>query len=363
MICYGDADTQSRYEEYKEYSSIDAHFKSNNIVDFQDTFDKYFNQKHHVAVVPSACNSYNTTTEFVAFPVNSDLNNVYSLYDGLIESYPNYVSKSLVGNVTVDGTELPIYRYDFTPPLINGSKMTDVCKVLLTNCTHGTEKFQISTTYRLMLDICENWRTCELLKTLRFNCHFTIIPIVNPYGFLNNTRKNENGIDLNRNFETDFVAGTDITSGSYSGTTANSEQSTQIINNLANTEYFDFMLDIHDFGNFSANNKVGYFTPCLKSPNTIGVCRAIALWANSKILTENTNIEDINASYFQSAEMSNFNGYLYSAFDNGVLIELMYSWGDDTLGTKETAQKIDVEILGGAILTMLNGYKCRYLNI
>jgi hypothetical protein len=362
MISYESLETIGEYEPYIEKDTIDIYLPSKSVIGLNDDFNNSLRKKFWSFVVPSMCNTYNTTTEFLAPPVAGDLNTAYSLYDGLVESYPDYVSKSLVGNVTVEGTDLPMYRYDFTPPLVASSNMEDVCKVLITNCTHGQERSQIPTTYRLMLDICENWRTSELLQTLRFNCHFTVIPIVNPYGYINNTRKNENGVDICRNFEPGHTIG-NPSDTNYGGETPNSEQSTQIITNLANTEYFDFMLDVHGYGTYSSGFKSGYVTPCMKRPADIAFGRALALWANSKTLKDNPSITDLTAHHFPSMETGGFGGYLSSVFRYGMTIELMYGWGDDSLGSNATGQKLAVEILGGAVLTMLNGYKCKHLEV
>ena len=58
--------------------------------------------------------------------------------------------------------------------------------------------------------------------------------MVNNYGFNNYTRKNENGVDLARNFPTDWVYNSDTTSSTYGGETPLSEQGAILVNQIMN---------------------------------------------------------------------------------------------------------------------------------
>ncbi len=57
-----------------------------------------------------------------------------------------------------------------------------------------------------MKEICDRWAADSRLETLRWGCHFIVIPIVSPYGFDNNTRKNENGVDPERNYPSQWTS-------------------------------------------------------------------------------------------------------------------------------------------------------------
>jgi hypothetical protein len=70
------------------------------------------------------------------------------------------------------------------------------------------------------------------LAELRSNIHFIVVPVVNIYGINKNQRKNENGIDLARNFEVDFVVGTNTSAVDYGGTEPLSELACQYIDTL-----------------------------------------------------------------------------------------------------------------------------------
>lgn len=60
----------------------------------------------------------------------------------------------------------------------------------------------------------------------RFN--FLILPCINPYGYVHNTRENKRGIDLNRSFEETGIAEVDIAKETIAG------------------QRFDFCIDFHE---------------------------------------------------------------------------------------------------------------------
>ena len=73
--------------------------------------------------------------------------------------------------------------------------------VLVTGGVHGDEPAGVAAT----LQFLERDNT-ELLKQFTF----VVIPCVNPYGYVHNTRENREGVDINRAFETEDVAEVDI---------------------------------------------------------------------------------------------------------------------------------------------------------
>ena len=69
--------------------------------------------------------------------------------------------------------------------------------VLITGGMHGDEPAGVEA----VLQFLERDNTA-LLK----NCSFLVIPCINPYGYVHNTRETVGGIDINRAFETEDVA-------------------------------------------------------------------------------------------------------------------------------------------------------------
>lgn len=178
---------------------------------------------------------------------------VYSMFDALMATYPNYISKEFLGN---DATGLPINVYYFTPSFPVASVDTKTPKVFLTCGTHGAEKASTLTTYLMLKEMCEKWEEDELLEVLRYNVKFIIIPVVTPWAWDNNKRINSNGVDINRNFPHDWVQDT-FGSQYYGGTSPLSELEAQYVKSVFdNNPDIDIMYDFHNF--FSSGNS-NYF--------------------------------------------------------------------------------------------------------
>lgn len=69
--------------------------------------------------------------------------------------------------------------------------------ILITGGVHGDEPAGVQTVLQFLAR-----DNAELLK--RFT--FVVIPCVNPYGYVHDTRENSDGVDINRSFETEEVS-------------------------------------------------------------------------------------------------------------------------------------------------------------
>ena len=193
--------------------------------------------------------------------LNISVEDYYEMYDELMNKYPEYITKSLAGT---DDFGNNIYRYDFKPKNADFRKdLTDVPptfnkpRIFLVSSTHGAEKTVIWALYNTMRLICDEWKKSEALEFLRWNAEFIVIPIICPTGYKNNTRKNGNGVDLNRNYPADWENGpNDPSSESYRGTAPLSEKESQICYNIMANENLTFAIDYH---NFFAPAKTNYF--------------------------------------------------------------------------------------------------------
>lgn len=173
---------------------------------------------------------------------------IYTFYDELVSMYPNYVTKTVLGAET-SGKSL--CRYDFKPqnPIYDNTYKQKIPKVFLTVGTHGSEKTSVWVMLQTMKLICENWSTNTALEKLRWGVHFIVIPLLNPYGWEMNARKNANGVDLARNYPTGWVLGNDPTASTYGGTSPLSEIETQFANTILveNKEDLIYICDFHNF--------------------------------------------------------------------------------------------------------------------
>lgn len=168
------------------------------------------------------------------------LDEIINGYDNLVETYPDYVTKTLLGKDASD--TYPIYRYDFCPsvPRVDGNvkvishsyKKTDYPVIIMDACIHGAERPCAKAMLNLMTLIA-NAKDNSILGWLRNNIHFVIIPISNVWGYANDSRTNSNGVDLNRNFPVYWEFGDSTTDNDrYKGESPLSEEEAQYLNSI-----------------------------------------------------------------------------------------------------------------------------------
>ena len=345
--------------------------------------------------VDAVCDHYSNEADMVDIPKGEGnryidpVNDIYALYDGLVAAYPGYVTRELMGEITPDMVQtpntaawqqsgeqlpaltetLPIYRYDFKPPMLMGSKTDDVSKILYCSGTHGGEISPVLQGYRFFKDLCENWQNQELLKSLRFNCHFTVIPIVNPYGIKFSRKTNERGVNLNRNFTKEWVYVEDdgTYKSPYGGEAPATELATRRIEEMTANERFDFGIDHHTFDSFvgldasTYGRHIGYFcSNDVARPQDKSFADLAGIWISAKTVCNNTMVTDLSKSYCRTTAGTAFNGYLFSAFPAGYCFETIFSWGNTDEGKAMEAvypcQKFGAEVLGGIFHTAMVSY-------
>ena len=145
-------------------------------------------------------------------------NDVYGWYDNLMNEFPDYITRTLLGYATgSDGSEnrnYPIYEYNFKPlkpvvglvgyPPSQNDNAAVYPRLLITSSVHGNEKLGVWTTYQIMKDICENADNRYFAEFFRYNVEIRVVPLVNPGGYTATTRENLRGVNINRNFETNW---------------------------------------------------------------------------------------------------------------------------------------------------------------
>lgn len=354
----------SEHLPYDEYTAgkinNDVYLKKDNVIgirNIENSIDianrKIENSKWIFNTIDSSCDDYTCNAESVTIS-HTSVDDLYTLYDGLVSKYPEYVSKTLLGKISDD---LPIYRYDFIPALPIDSKRSDCPRIIYTSGTHGGEYPSMVAGYVFFKELCENWKNYKLLRDLRMCVHFIAIPIVNPYGFINATRKNENGVDLNRNFTKGWNGIiTDPTNNNYPGAYAGSEISTQLIESLCSSEEHIFGIDHHIFGAFTASGKFGYTVASEERPEDCAFADMFGTWANGKFFKDQNIYTDMSNNYYQTIEGTRFGGYLYGAFMNGFLIEVMTHWGNADMEAEKSSQNFNVEMIATIMYTAYKNY-------
>ena len=206
---------------------------------------------------------YHTTREEIG-KAHDEINSAYifSLYDALMEEYPDRVQK--VAHTNNDGT---FTNYEYV--ISTGDYSTEGAyvqaygdnphikkpKYLLLNSIHGTERKTTFSTYRFIRDVlsCHN-----VPPAFAEGVILSVMPVGTPSAFDAFTRQSGNAVDINRNFDINWTASTrkDDEGNTFTyGEFAASEKETQAITKwlTANSDA-ELFIDCHNNG--ALNEKV-----------------------------------------------------------------------------------------------------------
>jgi hypothetical protein len=119
------------------------------------------------------------------------------MLNGFNQQYPDLVKVFSIGK-SVLGKDIWCIRITNE----NNTKTKSSC--LFTGCIHGTEWEGGEACLYLAEYLLINFGANETITHILNSSEIYIVPLINPDGRQENTRWNENGIDLNRNFDIDF---------------------------------------------------------------------------------------------------------------------------------------------------------------
>lgn len=133
------------------------------------------------------------------------INDVYDFFNKLVSEFPFYVNRVDRG---VDALGNHIYEYAFTPPpkrvqgvAISYSLPT---KITIMAGIHGSERAAIINLMIFCYNLCHNPNGLENYSKIRSSMQLIVVPAINPSGVNSRNRVNSNGVDLNRNFPTEW---------------------------------------------------------------------------------------------------------------------------------------------------------------
>lgn len=195
------------------------------------------------------------------------LQDVYDWYDELMFAHNSSMSKEQYGTTQIpegvcaeaDPNTYPMYSYTIAP--LKFAKH----KIILAYGIHGNgsggDAIQgvIGLAY-FVKDLLNNYLKNPTMKYIREWCTVVVMPVLNPWGYQNNSRGNGRNIDLNRNFEVGFIANQTSPSADapatfngnniVSGTSAFSETESVAIRDYISQNHTDasFMLEGHSRG-------------------------------------------------------------------------------------------------------------------
>lgn len=187
-----------------------------------------------------------------------------SMLDTMSNLYPDFVkTKESIGK-TYEGRD--IYLIKISNYKINKEKN----KILFTGLHHAREGASLTSLLYYMFYILENYERDPIIKYLLDNREFYFIPMLNPDGYAYNQltnpdgggmwRKNrtpygnEFGVDLNRNYGymwgyDDFGSSSQPSYITYRGPKPFSENETQAIKKLCESNIFVSAINYHTYGN------------------------------------------------------------------------------------------------------------------
>lgn len=178
--------------------------------------------------------------------INANISDIYSRYDLDVGEYMNrklvgYGSSSLGEN----DFSLPIYEYEIYNPINDVAGVSSISgennliNVGIVGGLHGNEKGSVYSIYEMVHQMLKN-NNDKLNQILSF-FKINIIPISNPWGFNNYSRRNARDVDLNRNFSYNWEDG-----GNYKGSEPYSELESKLLRQWILENEFDFVYDIHN---------------------------------------------------------------------------------------------------------------------
>jgi len=186
---------------------------------------------------------------------SSTVAQAYDLWDQLLAAAPDYVTKTALGPDS--SGQYDVVRYVFAPQRYE--KTIIVCA----NC-HGGEKQGQYALWFFLREVIRSWKENPQLGYIRNNVRLVVIPISNPWGYATSTRKNFNGVNLNRNFDyrwADYPL-VDPSHEDYKGTAAFSEVEAQYLRDtLAQFPEAIACIDIHNFGSQGTQGNYPYYQP------------------------------------------------------------------------------------------------------
>lgn len=249
VYVYGNAaKAQPRYVHgvYKWYTDLET--KANGILKYPFT---------HIPEIKKVDALYHDITTWISY------SSIISEYDALMAAHPDYITKEELG-LDQSGT-YTIYKYTFTPAMVSHNdfnaqyvkthySIDSYPIIYMQAAIHGIEYVNPIGVLELMAQIT-NAIDNDVFLWLKNNFVFVVIPVLNPYGYMNSLRGNVNGVDLNKNFPEYWDYGTSDTSSTrYRGAAPLSEKEAQYayttFSDLAATGRMLFGFDWHGHGAF-----------------------------------------------------------------------------------------------------------------
>lgn len=178
-----------------------------------------------------------------------------AMFSALASAHPDYITETSLGRDASGTYDIKSYVLDAPSSLSAGQASvvsTSKPTVIITAGLHGVEPDAVHTVYHMVDDLCDHYMESEMLFYLHNNIRFIILPICNPWGYVNRSYHNSNDVDLNKNFEYGYRNNGSANTGSA----AYSEAETQLMKEVFDT-YSDALLHIECHGKYGVDTAYG----------------------------------------------------------------------------------------------------------
>lgn len=192
---------------------------------------------------------------YEGFTINTLYSEMITAWDALVANSKGYMTKESIGTASDSQT---MYCYKMMPLRFRNNTDASVSNtppsILIVPSIHGYEKSAAFGTYYFVKDLVYNFDKSPVLNAIRTKCVLYVVPVGNPYGFDNKTRKNANGVDCNRNWGVDPSGITDPTSPYYPGAEPFDQPETQAIKSVIDDTDLFYIIDYHTDGQYKASS-------------------------------------------------------------------------------------------------------------
>lgn len=310
---------------------------------------------------------------YTGFTINTLYSEMITAWDALVANGKGYITKETIGTSSDNQT---MYCYKLIPTRYRNNTGTSVTNnpptFLIVPSLHGFEKSAAYGTYYFARDLVYNYDKTPVLNSIRTKCAIYVVPVGNPSGFDAKTRKNSNGVDLNRNWAETSSYIDDPTSPYYPGAEPFDQPETQAIKSVIDTaDNLLFVVDYHTNGQYNVTSWAN--VNWMDCPHAVVedeyFKRAyIAGQIHLSEITENLSIEydlDTNGETIGSLTIGAEGGTgmptigYYSRTQNvmGFTFEGNNGLPSEESSYSATEQKINSELIGNWIKNLLLVYK------
>ena len=258
----------------------------NNLKQNQTSVSPYFRNVNFGVLPITYYKGVADSYENSAFGWTTKYADFIALWKSLLANHSGYVTETALGTAS-DGQT--IYLYDFKPVRLSNQDKP-IPKIIIIAGQHGGETANIFGLYYFISNLLNKWNQHPSLEYLRNHVELMIIPVLNTYGFDHQSYKNANGVNLNRNYDSNWTLVDDTTSSQYGGAEPFDQPETQIVRNLllSNTDAV-LVIDSHVNG----GGKVANYSDI----NYYGISQSTDSYFNRMVDAVAHNLSAISANF------------------------------------------------------------------